>query len=365
MRSPGDCIAAGQHDTGGKYIRVTAEAAEDDVDLSDDGGPYSKKNRYCAKRTSSDASGSGAVLPGGFEITRTLGKGSFGEIFQAVDLIDRRFVAAKLELCNHPASPRLLPSEHNVYAKMQGAVGIPEIVFYAEDVAVGKHPDTSSERYNILVMELMGASLEELFRKCGRRFSMKTVLMLMDQMLTRLQQVHAVGYIHRDVKPENFMIGTGENDVIVYLIDFGLAKRYYGVSKSNPTPAHIPYRTDRRLTGTPRYVSVNTHEGVEQSRRDDLEALGYVMMYFLRGRLPWQAVHATSKQEKYEKIARIKKNTSIKDLCAGFPSEFGAYFEYCRLLYFEDAPDYSYLRRMFRRLFFKEGYRWDYVYDWS
>ncbi|KAJ1424017.1 Protein kinase domain, partial [Sesbania bispinosa] len=147
----------------------------------------------------------------------------------------------------------------------------------------------------------------------------------------------------------------------VYIIDYGLAKKYRDLQ----THKHIPYRENKNLTGTARYASVNTHLGVEQSRRDDLESLGYVLMYFLRGSLPWQGLKAGTKKQKYDKISEKKMLTPIEVLCKSHPSEFTSYFHYCRSLRFEDKPDYSYLKRLFRDLFIREGYQFDYVFDWT
>ncbi|KAK6143957.1 hypothetical protein DH2020_020777 [Rehmannia glutinosa] len=158
-------------------------------------------------------------------------------------------------------------------------------------------------------------------------------------------------------------IQNGEEVAIklVYIIDFGLAKKYRDLQ----THKHIPYRENKNLTGTARYASVNTHLGVEQSRRDDLESLGYVLMYFLRGSLPWQGLKAGTKKQKYDKISEKKMLTPIEVLCKSYPSEFISYFHYCRSLRFEDKPDYSYLKRLFRDLFIREGYQFDYVFDWT
>jgi serine/threonine protein kinase len=213
--------------------------------------------------------------------------------------------------------------------------------------------------YNVMVEELLGPSLEDLFNKCQRKFTLKTVLMLTDQMLKRIEHVHSNSYLHRDIKPDNFLMGQGNKSHIVYLIDFGLAKRY----KDNKN-IHIPYKDDKHLAGTPRYASINAHLGIEQSRRDDLESLAYVFMYFLRGSLPWQGLKGRTKQEKYNKICEKKTSTGVKQLCDGFPMEFATYLNYCRSLGFEDKPDYQYLRKLFRDLFVRMGYTMDYMFDW-
>jgi len=215
--------------------------------------------------------------------------------------------------------------------------------------------------YNVMVIDLLGPSLEDLFNYCNRKFSLKTVLMLADQMIARVEYMHTRGFLHRDIKPDNFLMGLGCKASQVYVIDYGLAKKYRDLH----THRHIPYREDKNLTGTARYASVNTHLGVEQSRRDDLESLGYVLMYFLRGSLPWQGLKAGTKKQKYDKISEKKMLTSIEALCKSYPSEFITYFHYCRSLRFEDKPDYSYLKKIFRDLFIREGYQPDYVFDWT
>ncbi|EPS61015.1 hypothetical protein M569_13784, partial [Genlisea aurea] len=168
-------------------------------------------------------------------------------------------------------------------------------------------------------------------------------------------------FLHRDIKPDNFLMGLGRRANQVYAIDFGLAKKY----RDSSTHQHIPYRENKNLTGTARYASMNTHLGIEQSRRDDLESLGYVLMYFLRGSLPWQGLKAGNKKQKYDKISEKKVSTSIEALCRGYPTEFASYFHYCRSLRFDDKPDYAYLKRIFRDLFIREGFQFDYVFDWT
>jgi len=128
---------------------------------------------------------------------------------------------------------------------------------------------------------------------------------------------------------------------------------------------HIPYREHKALTGTARYCSINTHLGIEQSRRDDLESLGYIFIYFLKGSLPWQGLRAQTKKQKYEKILEKKLSCPIEQLCRGYPSEFTAFLHYTRSLRFDDRPDYAYLRKLFRELFVREGYTYDFMFDWN
>lgn len=145
------------------------------------------------------------------------------------------------------------------------------------------------------------------------------------------------------------------------MIDFGLAKKF----RDSRTRHHIPYREDKNLTGTARYASINAHLGVEQSRRDDMESMGYVFMYFNKGSLPWQGLRAATKKQKYEKISEKKMATPVEVLCKGHPAEFAMYLNYCRNLRFEEVPDYMYLRQLFRILFRTLNHQYDYTFDWT
>lgn len=283
-----------------------------------------------------------------FRVGRKIGSGSFGAIFAGTNLLTGEEVAVKLE-SRFSKQPQLM-YEAKLYKILVGGVGIPNVHWYGSD-----------GEYNVMVLDLLGPSLEDLFQICRQRFSMKTVLMLADQMISRLEYVHSRAFLHRDIKPDNFLMGLGHREGQVHIIDFGLAKRYLD-SRYNQ---HIPFRRGKTLTGTARYASVNTHFGLEQGRRDDLEAVGYVLMYFCRGSLPWMGLKANTKEEKYARIMEIKASTPAESLCKHVPSEFVTYFNYCRSLRFEDRPDYSYLRRLLSNLFFREGYRCDREFDWS
>jgi serine/threonine protein kinase len=208
---------------------------------------------------------------------------------------------------------------------------------------------------------LLENSVEDHFQKCKRKFSLKTVLLLADQMIRCLEQLHSKNFIHRDIKPENFMMGLTKKATSLFLIDFGLSKRF----RDPQTGLHIPFRDHKSFTGTARYASINTHMGAEQSRRDDLESVGHLLIYLLKGCLPWQNLQATNKKEKYDQILQKKVETPIDILCQNLPMEFGSFLEYCRKMKFNERPDYSYILRMFKDLFFKHGYIYDMIYDWS
>ncbi|KAI3968854.1 hypothetical protein MKX01_029004 [Papaver californicum] len=288
------------------------------------------------------------AIGGKFKLGRKIGSGSFGELYLGTNIQSGEEVAIKLESAKtrHPQ----LHYESKLYMLLQGGTGIPHLKWFGVQ-----------GEYNVMVIDLLGPSLEDLFNYCNRKFTLKTVLMLADQLINRVEYMHTRGFLHRDIKPDNFLMGLGRRANQVYIIDYGLAKKYRDLQ----THKHIPYRENKNLTGTARYASVNTHLGVEQSRRDDLESLGYVLMYFLIGSLPWQGLKAGTKKQKYDKISEKKMLTPIEVLCKSYPSEFISYFHYCRSLRFDDKPDYSYLKRLFRDLFIRESYQFDYVFDWT
>lgn len=282
-----------------------------------------------------------------YRLGRKIGSGAFGDIYIGTDISTCEEVAIKLE----PVTSRnpQLGFEYKVYRLLKGGVGIPSVYYYGVEGT-----------FNVMVMELLGPSLEDLFNYCNRRFSLKTVCMLAEELLLRLEYLHSKNFIHRDVKPDNFVVGLGKKANLLHVIDLGLSKRY-----RNPlTKSHIPYREDKTLTGTPRYASLGNHLGMEQSRRDDVESLGYILLYFLRGKLPWQGLHADTKKEKYTKIMEMKIEMSISELCSGQPDEFKVYIEYCRALRFEDCPDYRYLRALFSDLMKRKQFADDGIYDW-
>ena len=286
-----------------------------------------------------------------YQLTEKLGNGAFGEIWKALHVKTKAEYAIKFEEIN--AKHQQLYAECKIYLWFHSdpsvlGQAIPQVHYYGVEGSK-----------NVMVMDLLGKSLEDLFADCKRQFSLKTVLMIAEQTIKRIEYIHSRRIIHRDIKPDNFAIGYANNAHRIFILDFGLAKKFM-----SSTGVHIKYREGKSLTGTARYASINTHIGIEQSRRDDLEGLGYVLLYFLRGSLPWQGLKARDVKEKYEKIKEKKIMTKVEELCKGYADEFAQYCNYCRSLKFEDKPDYSHLRSLFKELYKREGYENDYKFDW-
>ena len=275
---------------------------------------------------------------------KKIGQGSFGQIYEA--FYNNEKFALKFE--NRKNNYNLLQNEAAIINYLKG----PNIPF------VKSFGFTS--QYNILVMQLLGKSLENLLME-RKIFSLKTVCMVGYQMINILEFIHEKHILHRDIKPDNFVMGLDELSNIVYLIDFGLAKKY----RSMTTLIQYPMVKKNKLTGTARYASINALKGYEHSRRDDLESVGYILIYFLKGKLPWQGIHTKTKEEKYKKILEKKVEISSNELCDGIPKEFAEFLEYIKNLGYNEKPEYEMLRHLFDNIMEKNKFNYDYIYDWT
>ncbi|KAJ7645263.1 kinase-like domain-containing protein [Mycena rosella] len=302
---------------------------------------------------------------GKYRLEEEIAVGGCGQVFLGVHTVAGKEVAIKLEPAIAKHSP--LMQESKIYKTLMGGTGVPWIMWS------GRQGD-----YNVMVIDLLGPSLEDLFKMCNRHFSLKTVLLLTDQLISRIEFIHTHGFVHRDVKPANFVMGTGKAANMVNVIDFGLAKKF----RDSRTFLHIPYKQDDfHGVGTSLFAAINTHLGVESSRRDDLESLAYMLIYFLRGTLPWRKLRAPAAPPStylasgvttpYNPVSatwdliRDSKLAAEPLLTCGLPPEFDVLYRYARGLEFDDLPDYEGLRTLFRALATRLDIAYDGEFDWS
>jgi len=285
-----------------------------------------------------------------YKLIKKIGKGSYGIIYLCKDIASNEFFAAKLQ--NKNIYTNSLQNEYQIMKDIN-IDKIPNAKFYGEN-----------NLYNILIMQLLGKSLEDIFEKIlhKQKMPIHSVCNIAIQIIDILEQIHNKNYIHRDIKPSNFLFGNNSfNNNIIYLIDFGLAKKY----RESNNAEHYEIKEENKLIGTARFASINAMEGLSQSRRDDLESLGYMLIYFLKGKLPWQNFLIKNKEERYNKIKQTKKEIAINELCSNCPKEIGQYITYVKKLKYEEEPNYNYIKNLFYEILNKTGNKFDYLYDWD
>jgi len=290
----------------------------------------SSSNSTSNTSTSSSSSSRPRLLCNKYIILKKLGSGSFGEVYNAEKKNSKRIVAVKVEDRNKRSR---VEDEYNTYMYLHSKgfkIGLPQVY----DLI--KTPD-----YNMMFMELLGSSLDDLYDKY-KKFNLETVFKLSVQLVGLMENLHNNNFIHRDIKPSNFLIGSSSNKSQIYIVDLGLSKKYRKKNK------HIDLVEGRSLIGTARYASRNMHMGNEPSRRDDLESIGYMLVYFLKGKLPWQGLKKNKhKGKKMSEIGEVKISTPLDKLCYDLPDCFYQYLKYCRGLKFAEDPDYGFLKHLF------------------
>ena len=277
-----------------------------------------------------------------------MGEGAFGKIYECQNIKNKQTYAAKIEY--HSAPNPQLYQESKIMTEMKGKLGFPtcyQVIYLKQEL--------------VMVTDLLGPNIQDIMDNIeGKKFTMKSTLLLTEQMLKRLRDLHEKGIIHRDMKPENFVIGKGKNEKLIYMIDFGLS-RHYLIEK---TQQHIPMKSDRAIVGTLRYISMNCHEGLEVSRRDDLESLAYMMIHFVIGELPWMGIKAKSLGEKYKRVYEKKQETVPDDICKILPDEMKSFLQHILNLEFEEKPNYDYLEGLIKSLKSKYGFKNDDIFEW-
>ena len=266
-----------------------------------------------------------------YKVKKKIGQGAFGAVFLGQTIKDNKYVAIKVE--RRKISKPLLESEAYLLSNLKG-LGIPKIISFGK-----------TRFYTVLIEPLFGKTLFDIFIQNGKQFHPEELCLIALQVIERLETIHAQYIIHRDIKPDNFLIGR-EDPNIIYLVDFGLSKKY----RSQQTGRHVKFRNTGKLTGTLRFASPNALRGGEQSRKDDLISAGYMLIYLFKKKLPWQVIKAQNSTDKYIKIYRTKKAIKPEQLCQNLPKEFVQYMRYVQNLGFESNPDYNYLKKLFHHI---------------
>ena len=282
-----------------------------------------------------------------YKVMYSIGQGSFGKVYIGKDIKTEDKFALKFE--EKKDNNELLKKEAYTMLELKHN-NLPKVYSFG-----------ATNKYNILVMELLGESLEKIHIKLDKKFSLKSVCLIGTEMLNIFNFIHSKGYLHRDLKPDNYMFGKGKKSNRLYMIDFGLSKKYID-SNNN----HLPPSSGKKLVGTARYASINTHKGLEQGRRDDLESIGYILVYLFKGFLPWQGLKVNQNEDHYAKISLKKQEVKIADLCEGLPQQFVTYLNYCKKLKYEEQPDYKFLSDLFKEILCNNCgiMKIEYEYEW-
>ena len=281
-------------------------------------------------------------------ITKKIGEGSFGNIYQGYHKETNENIAIKIE---HTSNKCLLQHEADIYSILNDISNIPKMRTFGNE-----------GQFTYIVMDLLNVSLDSIRLKNNGYFSLKTILMLGHELITIIENIHNCNIIHRDIKPENFMIGRNKlffnNPNKIFIIDFGLAKEY----KTDNT--HIPFKNGKYMIGTSRYASINVHKGIEYSRRDDLESIGYMLLYLFTGKLPWQGLNISNTKHKNKKICKLKQELTTMDYYAKLPDALKHFLEYVKKLHFTNKPDYKYIKNIFLNEMKLNHFYFDNKYDW-
>ena len=288
-------------------------------------------------------------VEGKYVVDKQIGEGRFGKVFSAQNKNTGETVVIKVD----NKDSIILRNEASIYRLLQGINGIPKLRSYGNE-----------GNYNYMVIDKLDKSLKDLKSSIKKPFDLKTTLSMGLQMLRRVEGLHNEHIIHRDIKPENFVMGDREDkhEHLLYIIDFGLSKLYKVGGE------HIACKTDRTPIGTLDYMSLNVHKGLTPSRRDDLESIGYTLLYLMNGGLPWMVEEEEDEDNSgrlERKVYEIKRKTDIWGLNKDIPGELALFVQYCRNLEFGERPNYGYLRMLFANVYKLHNFGIDNKFSWN
>lgn len=270
------------------------------------------------------------IIFGKFQTMKLIGKGAYSRVFSVRNIANKKTYAMKVQ-DRSELYGNLENEAYNLY-QLKG-LGIPKIISYGH-----------YRKYNVLVMELLGKALDKLFIEninIGEKLRKKDAILAGIQMIDRIEHIHSKNLLHLDIKPDNFLVGEPDSSLL-YIIDFGFTKQY----KSFRTGKHIQYSKKSFFNGNLLFSSARTMNGIESSRRDDLESLGYVLIHLFSKELPWKNLHYKNKNEYAQKAFRLKKTLPLETLCKDAPKEMIDFMKYVKSLKFEEEPKYDYLRNL-------------------
>jgi len=293
------------------------------------------------------------LLVGRFRKGAKIGTGSFGDVYKGHDIIANIPVAIKQELRESKTFNREIEIVRHLQL-MNSTMRIPKLYFD------GTQHQQYTQRF--FVMQLLGQNLSDLHKMCGGTFTCPTVCLIAREIITRFEEIHEQGVVHRDVKPQNFLISRTLGDKTIFICDFGLSGRYLDCNSN-----HILFQTGLKPIGTARYASMRVHRGYERSRRDDFEALAYVLIYLSNGRLPWQGLKLKDRAHKWKVILAKKKEATLEELCQNCPAVLHDFVVHCRAMRFNQRPKYAYWRKRFMDCFeeMADVPEEEFRYDWE
>lgn len=287
---------------------------------------------------------------GRFNFAEPLGKGGFAFVFAGWDNLMNENVAIKVENKDRKNASRSIKKEYRLLVKLCNFnCPVPKAIWCGR-----------CEDRRVMVMSRQGESLSDFFKLCGKIFSLQTTLSITVELITILESLHEAGVLHRDIKLQNFLTGFKKSDEF-YVCDFGLSDFYVDPENNS----HIPLTKGHSRYGTVRYASLNNHRGIEQSRRDDLESLGFVLIYAAKGSVPWQTIRNDDRRKKWSQVYEMKRRITLAELCEGLPDCFRIYMEYVRSLEFDGKPEYDYLRNLFQEEYVAQNFTRPTKYDWE